>query len=354
MEKENTGNPSFGESAIREYLETWLHGQMHPLAVWLVSNHPGLANDKVLTVIVPWLVPLAEAAIRSHFGKSIEKSKVRKMLFEIGTDLTRELLSEIEEVLKNPPQGGGKKEQSKTEVTVYPTIWTNIAKPEIGFVDGCSAKHQNEMRPVVKKRKNAPDEHGEESVLRDGFSQIEFADFIDGGGRAPATPAEGWKNGCCCKRRIAEAKATLQAQRDAKTKAEAPKPKTEPLVTRDEIRAGARAVGGAFAGVGRGIQTAVLATGRGIQAAAAKGEAIVRQLPDRARALDGRVADHAQRVGDTQARKREIGVFARSNGIRDVGAFKEAVLATDTAQGTVDLSTLQIAALHRRFGRKDR
>lgn len=293
MAKDNTGNPGFGEVAIREYLETWLHGQMRPLAIWLVTNHPGLANDKILTVVVPWLIPLAEAAIRTRFGRTIEKSRLSKMIFEIGTDLTRELISEIEEVMKNPPQDTGKKDQSKTEVIVFPTIWTSIANPEIGFVDGCSAKHQFEMKPVTKKRKGAPDEQGEEPVARDGFFPIEFADFIDGGGRAPLTPAEGWKNGCCCKARIVEAKAKLLAQRDAKAKAEAPKPKSEPLVTRDELRTAGKWALGKVGAAATAVGNAASAAGHGIATAATAGAKAVQKLPGQIEQLgtDMRTAD---------------------------------------------------------------
>lgn len=292
----NDGDPSFTENTIREYVETVLHHQMAPLARWLVEKHPGLAVDKLWEVGATWLIPLVESAARSHFGRQIEQSKIRKMVFEIGTDLVRELVSEMRELGENPQPSNGKKDQSKTEVVVFPTIWTSIADPEIGFVDGCSVKHQNEMKDVIKRRRNAPDEHGQEQVLRDGFSQIEFPDFIDGGGRAPASQAEGLRPGCCCRKRIAEAKAALQAQRDVKVKADAPKPKAAPIVTRDDLRAAGRLVLDKAGAAATAVGNAGRATGREIEKAAKAGADAAQKLPGQIKTLgeNMRTADQAR------------------------------------------------------------
>lgn len=297
---------------VKSYLRTWIHESIEPLAQALVAKYPNLAIDSDAEKIAVKLVPFAEAMLRNKYGIQINNSKLGQFLLGLGTDAIRELIAEVKTASKNlsankPAEGGGRKAMTP----IVRRLLRCTAYPGVVYFAGCPADHGNivTVEEVTgnggKKRREA-----KSSPRPDCYTipvNVAFA-LMEKGGHTPSSTEEGLNAFCVCDTEVRAEIERYRAELDAKAKAAAQPPRT-PIVTPEEVRAGARWVAGAIRDtgmfVGSTITSAVSGTASAVKSA-------VEAAPERTkRHYDNlRTADHV-RAADIR-KKREDRKTARA------------------------------------------
>jgi hypothetical protein len=302
-EKDNKsgGSGSLLSNTAKEYLERFVHDSMPKVAGFMAKRFPGLVIDQSWEKAVDFLLPFAEASLRTKFGGTIEKTAIRSFLFELGTDAVRELSQEMRKLGEHVTPVVAEKEGKVVASDIFDDVWMNpIDHPGIAYHYNCPAGHWRIRDTKVQKTKGGDKQEPYEKTAI-GFRRVEYKAFLLSGARAPESEEELFvPDTCACRKLFAADKARFHKFETEAAEARQPQPPKKPFFSDAQRQKMADGVAGACNGVGNAFSGALELVEDGVVAIVN----VPGKIKDYGAALDVKDKERADKLREKLNRKR--------------------------------------------------